>query len=99
MSESSNDSSTDSLLALVSLAGFVGVGFASVAAFLQPVQLWLIANGVLTTGDGVILGWGVGETYAGLDLVRIVIAAAALVLLVVGPIVMIARRRARNHDV
>ena len=35
MSESSNDSSTDSLLALVSLAGFVGVGFASVAAFLQ----------------------------------------------------------------
>lgn len=99
MSEPGNDSSTDSLVLLAMLTGFAGFGVFSLGALLQPVQLWLIANGVLVTGEGVIVGWGDGEAYAGFDLVRIVIAVATFVLLLVVPIAAIARRRARSRDV
>lgn len=92
---SSGQNEEDNMLTLILLlCGVGGFGLFSATTFLAPVQIWMVQNGILAEGPGVLLGWG--ETNVGLDLARIIVAAGVVVLLLVILIAVIRQRRNRR---
>ena len=85
-------SDDDVLTLMLLLAGASGMGLFSVGAFSAPVQAWMLSVGILTAGEGVLLGW---ENGVGLDLPRVIIGVGILLLLLV-LFIAVMRKRARR---
>lgn len=83
----------DTITLMLLLSGASCFGLFSVASLLTPVQEWLVQNGILAAGPGVILGWG--ESHVGFDLGRLVIAGGILLLLLL-LLVLVIRKRVRR---
>lgn len=94
---SSDQNEEDNLITLVLLfCGVGGFGLFSITALLVPVQVWMVEQGILVEGPGVLFGWG--ENKVGLDLARVVVVAGVIVLLFV-ILIAVVRKRWSRRDV
>lgn len=91
-SEISDDHILLGFIAIVAIGG----GLIPIAAMLEPVKAWLLKYHVLVEGPGMLLE--IPGTGAGLDLLRIVGLAAALILLIALVALAVHRRRIRSQQ-
>jgi hypothetical protein len=73
----------------------LGSGAVSVWAILGPAQSWAIDHGILVTGSSVLLGWG--PHHVGLDLGRVLVGCAIVLVLLVAFIGLGIRARGRER--
>ncbi len=80
-SQQSGSTEDDWIVLLLLLCGVGGAGLFSIGTFLAPVQTWLLVHGILVAGSSALVHWGPRDV--GLDLPRLAIGIAVVLLLAV----------------